>query len=324
MKILITGGAGYVGGGVIDLLSGLGHELLVYDVLLYEESYRKNVPFVYGDIRDTAKLQPFLDWADVVIWLAALVGDPACSLNEALTLAINQDSVQYLRDHFKGRVIFMSTCSVYGAGEGILAETSSLNPLSLYARTKLACERILEGGNALIFRLGTLYGLSDEFSRVRFDLVLNTLVMRAILHGKISVFGGNQFRPMLHVRDVARGVLAGLNSKACGIFNLSCENTTIADMAGLVKKHFQHIEVEYTDIRSQDQRNYRVSWDKAKGTIGFLPHLTMEEGITELKEVLLTGRIKNSFLKRYSNYLYLKPLVDEYRSPLGYLMETGI
>ena len=100
----------------------------------------------------------------------------------------------------------MSTCSVYGAQEALLDETSPLYPLSLYARTKQWSEEILTDTDALIFRLGTLHGISDEFSRIRFDLVVNTLVMRAFAHGKINVFGGKQYRPMLHVRDAARAI----------------------------------------------------------------------------------------------------------------------
>src|SRR4030043_2435390 len=112
MNILIVGGAGYLGGAVTDLLAGTEYDLLVYDALLYEEIYRKNMPFVCGDIRDAERLKKHLDWADEVVWLAAPVGDPACTLDEALTVEINRDSLEYLKDNFKGRIIFMSTCSV--------------------------------------------------------------------------------------------------------------------------------------------------------------------------------------------------------------------
>ena len=140
-KILIVGGAGYLGGGLTDFMMKTSHDFLVYDLILYEDSYRKKVPFVYGDIRDHNKLKKYLDWADVVVWLAAIVGDPACALRDDLTNEINRDSLVYLRDSFKGRIIFMSTCSVYGAGEAILNEESIVQPLSLYARTKLETEK---------------------------------------------------------------------------------------------------------------------------------------------------------------------------------------
>ncbi|MFH1430728.1 MAG: NAD-dependent epimerase/dehydratase family protein, partial [Candidatus Uhrbacteria bacterium] len=120
MRVLITGGAGYLGGALTDILKTSSHDVRVYDALLYEESYRKDVPFVYGDIRDFGKLQQHLDWADVVVWLAGLVGDPACALNERLTMDVNVETMKYLTAHFDGRIIFPSSCSVYGAGDGML------------------------------------------------------------------------------------------------------------------------------------------------------------------------------------------------------------
>lgn len=324
MKILVVGGAGYLGGAVTDLLMNSGYEFCVYDVLLYEETYRKQIPFVYGDIRDKDKLDEYLDWADTVIWLAALVGDPACALDEGLTVAINKDSVQYLKENFKGRIIFMSTCSVYGAQDELLCEDSPLQPLSLYARTKLQAEEILSNANALIFRLGTLYGVSDEFSRIRFDLVVNTLVMRAAVHNKINVFGGEQYRPLLHVRDAAKAIFNALGGTNTGMHNLHSENTTIIEIAGLVEKEFPGLQIDIIDTMIQDSRNYRVSSQKAKEQLGFNPTLTISTGVRELKQILEQGRIKNSFLTRFSNYLYLRPLLSEYNSPLGKLVKFNI
>ncbi|MDO8581259.1 MAG: NAD(P)-dependent oxidoreductase [bacterium] len=318
MKILLVGGAGYLGGALTDILIQSPHEILVYDILLYEESYRKNVPFVHGDVRDQEKLQKHLDWADVVVWLAALVGDPACTLNEQLTLTINRDAVVYLRDHFKGRILFMSSCSVYGASDGVLDETSALQPLSLYAKTKQWAEEILVShAHALIFRLGTLYGVGDRFARIRFDLVVNTLVMRAALHKKFSVFGGNQYRPLLHVRDAASAIALALGCNEHGIYNLHSENVTILDIAERIKKYFPDVHVAMTDTHFQDNRNYRVSSEKVKRDLGFSLSYTVEDGIQELKKLLEEERIKDSFIRRFSNYLYLKPLLSEYQSPLG-------
>jgi len=324
MKILVVGGAGYLGGGLTDLLINSRYEFRIYDLILYEETYRKNVPFIYGDIRDRDKLSESLHWADVVVWLAALVGDPACALNDMLTKEINTNSVQFLKEHFEGRIIFMSTCSVYGAAEGELNENSPLNPLSLYAKTKVDSEEILSDANALIFRLGTLYGLSDCFSRIRFDLVVNTLVMRAAMHNKISIFGGKQYRPLLHVRDAAKAIYNALEKTNTGIYNLHSENTTIIEIAQLVKNNFPGLQVDMIDTMIHDSRNYRVSSEKAKKQLGFNPTLTISTGIKELKQILEQGRIKNSFLTRFSNYLYLKPLLNEYHSPLGKLIKFNV
>ncbi len=324
MNILVVGGAGYLGGAVTDLLINSEHNIRVYDILLYEETYRKPLYFVRGDVRDIEKLKTHLDWADVIIWLAALVGDPACALNESLTRQINTYSVQSMRDNFNGRIIFMSTCSVYGAQDEVLDEGSPVNPLSLYAETKLSTEVILADMNALIFRLGTLFGISDRFSRIRFDLVVNTLVMRAVVHNKISIFGGQQYRPLLHVRDAALAVVNALQSTNTGIYNLHSESTTIIEIAHLVKKNFPDLQIEVAGLMFQDNRNYRVSSEKARTQLGFNPTLTIDTGIKELKKLLLEGRVKDSFLTRFSNYLYLKPLISEYRSPLGKVVKLNV
>ena len=166
-NVLIVGGAGYVGGAITDLIQQSNYNVRVYDALIYEDSFRKPVDFVYGDVRDHEKLIPQLKWADAVIWLAAIVGDGACQLNPELTKSINQDSVAWLADNYDGRIVFMSTCSVYGAQNNELNETSGTNPLSLYAETKLNAEKFLKHKDAIIFRLGTLFGVGDLYSRIR-------------------------------------------------------------------------------------------------------------------------------------------------------------
>src|SRR6185436_8855125 len=134
-NILVVGGAGYIGGAVTDALLKMKNvRIRVYDKLLYEESYRKPIDFVYGDILDHSRLKPHLKWADAVVWLAAIVGDGACKLDEILTLEVNEKAVEWLSKNYKGRIIFTSTCSVYGAQkDALLNEHSPLNPLSLYA-----------------------------------------------------------------------------------------------------------------------------------------------------------------------------------------------
>ncbi len=303
---------------------GSEDNILVYDLLLYEESYRKPVPFIYGDIRDGKKLKPHLDWADVVVWLSALVGDPACALNESLTVEINKKPVSFLKENFHGRIIYMSSCSVYGAGDEVLTENSELRPLSLYAKGKIEAEEILSDSNAVCFRLGTLHGISDSFSRIRFDLVVNTLVMRAIFHKKVRVFGGEQYRPLLHVRDVAKAISKTIAQEKTGLYNLHTENMKIIDVAQRIKEYFPTLEIETTESLFQDTRNYKVSSEKAVSELGFAPTLTLDKAILELKELLEDGRIKNSFINRFSNYLYLKPLLNEHSSPLGKEIKLNI
>lgn len=305
MNVLVVGGAGYVGGPLVDMLLESKHAVRVYDALLYEESYRKPVDFVYGDVRDRSRLLPHLQWADAVVWLAALVGDGACALNPEVTVEINQDSVKWLTEVFDGRIIFMSTCSVYGAQDATLDETSPTGPLSAYAVTKLAAEKHLEGKNAVVFRLGTLFGIGDRFSRIRLDLVVNTLTVRAHRDGHISIFGGDQFRPLLHVADAAQAVFENLETANTGVFNLHKQNVRIIDLAYQVRNHFPDMAIEQTDVRFQDTRNYRVTSDKAARELGFKALRSIDQGIEEVKELLVTGRIRDVENPRYTNQAFL-------------------
>jgi nucleoside-diphosphate-sugar epimerase len=306
MRVLIVGGAGYVGGAVTDLLAETRHEMRVFDALLYEEDYRKRVPFVSGDIRDRKKLRACLYWADAVVWLAAIVGDGACALNPDIATEINQGSVEWLAKNYDGRIVFMSTCSIYGAQDKELDEQSPINPLSVYAATKLAAEKALVGKNAITFRLGTLFGVGDLFSRIRLDLVVNTLVVRATMDGVIRVFGGDQFRPLLHVRDAARAVIANLETSHTGVFNLNKQNVRIIDLAYQVRNHFPDIEIERTEMKFQDARNYRVLSEKAALVFGFQPIESIDGGIEEVKELIVNGRIKDVNNPRYTNQLFLE------------------
>jgi len=305
MKVLIVGGAGYIGGALTDILMKTKHDLRVYDALLYEEAYLKQIPFVYGDIRDKKTLKKQLEWADAVVWLAALVGDGACALNPEISTELNQDMVRWLAENYDGRIVFMSTCSVYGEHDKMLDESAPTNPLSVYAETKLAAEDYLKDKNAIIFRLGTIFGLGDNHARIRLDLVLNTLTTRAIVDGKFKVFGGEQWRPLLHVRDAAQAVADNLETKHTGIYNLHNENVKIIDLAHEVKKIIPDLEMEIVDIKFQDARNYKVSSDKARKTLGFSPKLSTESGIKEVKKLIEDGRIKDVNNPRYSNQLYL-------------------
>jgi len=305
LKVLVVGGAGYLGGAITDLLIGSEHKVKVYDILLYEEEYRKPVNFVYGDVRDRKKLLPQLKWADAVIWLAAVVGDGACALNPEIAEEVNQNSVAWLAKNFRGRIIFPSTCSVYGAQDGVLDEKSKLNPLSVYASTKLAGEKFLENKNALIFRLGTLFGISDNVSRIRLDLVLNTMTARAFYDKKLKVFGGRQYRPLLHVRDVAVVTVDNLTTKTTGIFNLSKQNLNMLCLAEKVKNHFPRLKIEKVKMEFEDARNYRVNTEKAKKVLNFKPVLDIDEGIREIKKLLESGRIRDINSPRYSNQVHL-------------------
>lgn len=305
MNILVVGGAGYVGGGIVDKLKK-NHNVTVYDSLIYEESYRKDVDFVYGDIREQKKLLPLLDKCDAVIWLAALVGDGACAINPELTFEINSDSVKFLAENFNKRIVFLSTCSVYGAQEGLLDESSTINPLSAYATSKVKAEDYLKDSNAIIFRLGTLFGISDEFSRIRLDLVVNILVTKALTEGKLTVFGGDQWRPLLHVIDVANAIDHIINLKTTGIYNLHYENFKIIDIANAIVERIPSASIETTPMKFQDARNYQVSSEKLFQDTGFKASTNLLQGIDEVFNLISNNRIKDVSHNRYSNQNFLE------------------
>lgn len=306
MKILIVGGAGYVGGVVTDLLIKNKYNVTVYDSLLYEDQYMKDCSFILGDVRDESKLKGLLSKFDTVVWIAALVGDGACNIDPKLTNEINFKSVEFLSQNFNGRIVFFSTCSVYGAQNQLLNENSSVNPLSLYASTKLKAENALKNKNAIIFRLGTLFGLSDKFARLRMDLVVNTLTAKAFIENKINVFGGEQYRPLLHVRDAAKAIHESISSKEVGIFNLSLDNFKIIDIANAIKDHFPSLEILIEDIPFQDTRNYRVDNSKSLNLLNFKADILLLDGIKEIKKLLMETRIKDINNPRYTNQKYLQ------------------
>lgn len=316
-RVLIVGGAGYVGGWLTDCAIEAGHDVVVYDLLLYEDVYLKPVEFVHGDILDAERLLPHVRAADVVVWLAALVGDGACALDPALTGKINVESVRWLTSVYDGRIVFMSTCSVYGAQEGELTEESAVNPLSIYAGTKLEAEAILDGTDALVFRLGTLHGVGDTYSRLRVDLVVNTLTIRAALNGRMSVFGGRQYRPLLHVRDVGSAVVDSLQSGQRGIFNLVAENATVLEIAEGVRRQIPDAEIDRSERRFQDDRNYRVSGARARAKLGFAPRYSMDDGIAQVRELIEQGRIRDLTAPKFSNFDALRPYLRTDETPLG-------
>lgn len=305
MKILIVGGAGYLGGAVTDLLLNTKHSIRVYDSLLYEESYRKEVDFVFGDVRDRKKLSNELKWCDAVVWLAAIVGDGACSVNPEVSFDINEKSLGWYARKFDKRIIFTSTCSVYGAQDQELDENSPVKPLSIYALSKLTAEKHLVNKNSLIFRLGTLYGVSDLFSRIRLDLVVNTLTARAFYEGTLKVYGGEQYRPVVHVRDAARVIVENIATKATGVYNINYKNVKIADLASMYLKHFSNLKIETVDMKFEDSRNYQVSGKKAKKDLEFKANISIDRGINELKKLFAENRIKDADNPLYTNQVYL-------------------
>ncbi len=240
---------------------------------------------------------------EVIIHLAGIVGDAACATRPKEAEEANITSVKILRDHYDGRIIFPSSCSVYGTNDNIVTEESPPNPLSLYAEMKLRAEEILKDKDAFIPRLGTLHGVTG---RLRNDLVVNVLAIRAIVEGKISVFGGEQYRPLLHVKDLAEVMVMQLPKQCTGIFNLVENNYKISELADIIKQVIPDIAIETTEMEFEDRRNYKASADKAKKCWGFNPKLTIQDTVEDIVRIYNEGRIKDFSMIKYSNMLTLQ------------------
>ncbi len=310
-KTLVVGGAGYIGSSVVEALQARNLPFAVYDNLLYDYQYLRPVDFIYGDVRDTDKLLKVLPDYSHVIWLAAIVGDAACLVSPALSVAVNQEAVKWLGENFKGRIIFISTCSVYGQYDQIADESSPPNLLSLYAKTKYQAEQYLQGKNHLIFRLGTVYGLSDtHYCRLRMDLVVNFMTASAFTKGKLQVFGGEQWRPLVHVKDVAETIVDNLENGAYGPYNLATSNFQVKDLAALVSR-ITGCDIELIKQKFEDQRSYRASAEKIKrdGLLKIEKIRDVEYGIREIANLINSGRIKDIYNDLYFNDRYLANLL---------------
>jgi len=298
-RVLVTGGAGYIGSHLTRMLLERGYHVRLLDRFDYGRAgldgiaAHPHLEVLPGDITSSRDLSRALKGVDGVIALAAIVGDPACNLYPDETVNLNYLSTKILVDtcNFFGvrRLVFASSCSVYGANNGaLLTEQSRLNPVSLYARTRVLSENLLfdRRGDVepVVMRLSTVFGLSP---RMRFDLVVNTLTARAVVHHKIGVFGGNQWRPHVHCRDAARAFILGLEAPApmvAGeVFNVGGDgcNLRIDALGDLVAEIVGGVDiVRNGDVA--DPRDYRVSFAKIRRVLGFEPDYPIARGIREV------------------------------------------
>ena len=300
MKVLCVGGAGYLGGTTVDALEKAGHHVRVFDSLLHHDLYMREVEFVRGSINSEA-LDGNVAWADRIVWLAALVGDAACNRQPEEAERVNHGAVAWLARNYLKRIVFTSTCSVYGHGEGVLDETCSVAPLSVYARTKLAAEQELAAKNAVVLRLGTLYGVGDRHGRFRLDLVVNGMTVKAVLERRVEVHDGNQWRPLTHVRDAARAIVQSIEAETAGTFNVVGENMTIKGLASIIRREVgDDVRVEFSPGGS-DARNYRVSGTHAWEVLGFAPGLGVADGIREVRDLVVSGRLGHPESRRFTN-----------------------
>jgi nucleoside-diphosphate-sugar epimerase len=308
MRVLITGGAGYLGSVLSRVLLETGEHVRVLDVLLYGgeplAALKENSRFelIEGDVRDPFSVETALDGVDSVVHLAAIVGDPACAQNPALAREINHGASILLINAMQAagvsRLVFASTCSNYGKMSDVTVlatEDHELRPLSLYAETKVAVERVLlKAANGLIptiLRFATLYGLSP---RMRFDLTVNEFVMRSITERRLTVYGEQFWRPYVHVSDAARAIINVLKSPAelvsGRVFNVGStdENYRKLDLVRLIQERIGTTDIEIVN-QASDPRDYRVSFDRIKTHLGYQITRRVPDGMDEVGTALRSG-----------------------------------
>jgi nucleoside-diphosphate-sugar epimerase len=309
MKVLVTGGAGYIGSILVRRLLEARHDVVVVDRLAFgagplrELEGRQDYRLVTGDIRDRPLIESLVRDREAIVHLAAIVGEAACAADPRMATETNFDATRHLAEAAAAagipRFVFASTCSVYGTGlADRLNEESALAPTELYAESRVNAELALaritgSRFRPTVLRFGTVYGYSP---RTRFDLVVNLLTARALRDHAVSIFGGEQWRPFVHVADVARALHASLEADLDRVGGQTLnvgdnrENYQMKDLGPVLVQ-----EIPGTAVRVVpevvDKRSYHVVFDKIERLLGFHAGLGVAEGVREVRDAIRSGRI---------------------------------
>jgi nucleoside-diphosphate-sugar epimerase len=293
--VLITGGAGYLGSVLTEVLINKGYKVTVLDNLTYKQTsvapfvYNPNFNFILGDVTDNATLRPLVESHDVIIPLAAIVGMPACKANPELTVKVNYLQVKNITEWVtKDQIVLIpNTNSQYGSSTEIITEDSPFKPLSLYAETKCDAENtVLSNGNGVVLRLATVFGVSP---RMRQDLLVNDFVYKSIVDGYLVLFEAHFKRNYIHVQDIAQTFEFIINNYAIckgQAFNvgLSTANLSKLELAQKIKEYVPNLVIKQDEFKEDfDKRNYIVSNEKIE-RLGWKPLYSLDYGIKQLLE----------------------------------------
>ncbi len=320
--VLVTGGAGYIGSILVRRLLERGYRVRILDMFLFGEEGirdlrgRSELDVRHGDIRDRAVVAEALVGCDAVVHLAAMANDPCAELDEELTRAVNLDAVQALVEEALRagvrRFVNASSATVYGMQDGrTLDESANLAPITLYGRLKAQSEELLRdagrpGFEPVSLRAATVCGVSP---RLRLDLTVNLLALAGLTKGTISVHGGQQVRPNVHIEDLVRAYVAVLEAPAELVagrsFNVGFENLTVAEIAERVAAALP-TQPQIETVPIVDRRSYLISSNLIGETLGFEPHASIDDAVRELASAHAAGAIPDPDHSRYSNIRHLR------------------
>lgn len=328
-KVLVTGAAGYCGARLVPQLLASGYKVTVFDIMFFGDDFlpldNPNLTVIKGDIRDTAALAAACKGQDAFVSLACISNDASFELDEDLSTSVNLDAFEPMVKAAKAagvkRFIYASSSSVYGVSDKPdVTEDHPLVPLTLYNKYKGMCEPLLKNHTddtftGVIFRPATVCGYSP---RQRLDLSVNILTNHAVNKGKITVFGGSQLRPNLHIQDYCDAVEMFLSAPAEKIqnetFNVGYQNLSLMEIAELVRRVVSEEipgreNVEIVTTPTDDIRSYHINSDKIKRVLGYSPKYTIEDAVRELCKAFREGKLPNSMEDdRYFNVRLLKRL----------------
>lgn len=325
-SVLITGGAGYIGSVLTPKLINLGYKVRILDSLIYGDSgiskfvNEGSVELISEDIRKKEVLEKAVKGIDCIIHLAAIVGEPLCKKIPLAAKQINEEAtsnlIQIAKKSVK-RFVYASTCSNYGSSENIVNEESPVSSLSLYSETKVNSEsKILsirnENMESCILRFATAFGISP---RMRFDLLLQEFIRDAWVNKKISIFGPNYWRPLVHVSDIANACSLILESKneqvSHQIYNVGddTQNFTKLQLAEMIKKYLPETEIEIIESKI-DPRNYKVSFEKIKTKLDYKISTTVDD---EIKEIVKRIKI-NDLDPRQSEFSNMSKMTEKVKT----------
>jgi nucleoside-diphosphate-sugar epimerase len=291
MKILITGGAGYLGSKLTETLLSQGHYVIVYDNLFFGST--GVIPFLdnskYKFIKDTISNFRLIetmvkDDVDYIIHLAAIVGEPSCKQYESSVYKVNTGATNWISEcayNYDIPLLFLSTCSNYGKTGKIVTEDSPLEPLGLYANSKIQAEEIVLNNNQLILRMSTLFGISY---RVRYDITINEFVYQYYKDKLLKVYGEDTWRPYLHIQDACNMIIQCMEKDLRGVYNVGFNdlNYQKKEIVNKIVDFLGEGKLKYVDF--DDPRNYKVSFNKIEKELDFKYKFTVEDGIKEVYE----------------------------------------